>query len=49
MPFVVLKNGDYNVYRRCLCELPKKADGADLGDCVIVLDEYGNLIKMNGS
>jgi hypothetical protein len=26
---------------------PKKADGADLAECVIVLDEYGNKIKMN--
>jgi hypothetical protein len=27
---------------------PKKADGADLGDCVIVLDEYENIIDLNG-
>jgi hypothetical protein len=32
-----------------VCEgCPKKADGADLGDCVIDLDEYGNKIKTNG-
>jgi hypothetical protein len=27
---------------------PKKADSAELGDCVVVLDEYDNLIQMIG-
>jgi hypothetical protein len=27
---------------------PQKADGADSGACAIVLDEYGNIIELNG-